>query len=387
VTQPPRLFQPLALRSLTLDNRIVVSPMCQYSAIDGVPQGWHYQHLGSFAASGPGLVMVEATAVEAVGRITPHCTGLYSDACEHEFSRIVQLVKGVGTAKIGLQLAHAGRKGSVSPPWLGGKPLSPDDPQAWRTVAPSAAPFAPDWPAPKAAAADDLEQIRLSFVQATERARRCGFDLVELHCAHGYLLHEFLSPIANERVDAYGGVLDNRMRFPLEIIRAVRCAWPEKQPLGMRISATDWVEGGFNPDEAARFVAAAKIEGVDYVCVSSGGMAPQGSPPASPPGYQVQFAQKIRDETGMTTRAVGMIFDPPQAEAILAEGKADFIALARAFIDDPRWVWHAAEALGVPDLAWRPPQYRRAAPDVWPGAAIGASRLARPSREPAALVG
>jgi 2,4-dienoyl-CoA reductase-like NADH-dependent reductase (Old Yellow Enzyme family) len=265
--------------------------------------------------------------------------------------------------------------------------LSPDDPQAWRTVAPSAAPFAPDWPAPKAADAGDLEQIRLSFVQATERARRCGFDLVELHCAHGYLLHEFLSPIANKRGDAYGGVLDNRMRFPLEIIRAVRRAWPQEKPLGMRISATDWVEGGFNPDEASRFVAAAKVEGVDYVCVSSGGMAPQGSPPASPPGYQVQFAQKIREQTGMTTRAVGMIIDPPQAEAILAEGKADFIALARAFIDDPRWVWHAAEALGVPDLAWRPPQYRRAAPNVWPGAAIRASRLARPSREPAALVG
>jgi NADPH2 dehydrogenase len=370
VTEPPLLFQPLALRGLTLVNRIAVSPMCQYSAVEGEPQDWHVQHLGSFAASGPGLVMVEATGVEPIGRISPRCTGLYSDACEREFTRIVQLVKAIGTAKIGVQLAHAGRKGSVAPPWLGGKPLPPEDAQAWRTVAPSAAPFSPDWPTPKAADHDDLDRLRRSFVQATERALRAGFDLVEVHCAHGYLLHQFLSPLANRRSDAYGGSLENRMRFPLEIIRGVRRAWPQNRPLGIRISATDWADRGFNPDEAVRFVAAAKAEGVDYVCVSSGGMTPEGVPPAITPGYQVSFARKVREETGVTTRAVGMIVDPHQAEAILAEGDADFVALARAFLDDPRWVWHAADALGAPSLAPCPPQYRRARPNSWPGAAM-----------------
>jgi 2,4-dienoyl-CoA reductase-like NADH-dependent reductase (Old Yellow Enzyme family) len=362
----PHLFRPLALRGLTLSNRIVVSPMCQYSAIDGVPQDWHIQHLGAFAASGPGLVMVEATGVEAIGRITPRCTGLYSDAAEREFARIVRLVKGIGPAKIGVQLAHAGRKASVAPPWLGGKPLAVDE--AWRTLGPSAVPFAPDWPAPKAADESDLTRLNRSFVEATERALRAGFDLVEIHCAHGYLLHQFLSPIANRRSGAYGGSLANRMRLPLEIIAAVRAAWPQDKPLGMRISATDWVDGGFDPDEASRFVAAAKIAGVDYVCVSSGGMTPQGVPPAIAPNYQVPFAEKIRLETGVITRAVGMIVDPRQAETILAEGKADMVALARAFLDDPRWAWRAADALGDDSLATCPPQYLRARPGLWPGA-------------------
>jgi 2,4-dienoyl-CoA reductase-like NADH-dependent reductase (Old Yellow Enzyme family) len=370
VNEPPRLFRPLTLRGLTLPNRIAVSPMCQYSAVDGVPQDWHAQHLGGFAASGPGLVMVEATSVESIGRITPGCTGLYSDACEREFGRLVQLVNGIGLSRIGIQLAHAGRKGSAAPPWLGGKPLPRDDPRAWQTISASNAPFGPDWPAPKAADSEDLERLRRSFVEATKRALRVGFDLVEIHCAHGYLLHQFLSPLANRRSDGYGGPLDNRMRFPLEIVRAVRQAWPAHKPLGVRISATDWVEGGFDPDEAVRFVAAAKAEGVDYVCVSSGGMSPEGVPPAIAPGYQVHFAQRVRSETGLTTEAVGMIIDPHQAEAVIAEGKADFVALARAFLDDPRWVWRAADALGVSSLAPCPPQYRRARPPAWPGAAL-----------------
>jgi len=370
VIEPPHLFRPLTLRGLTLPNRIAVSPMCQYSAVDGVPQDWHMQHLGGFAVSGSGLVMAEATGVEPIGRITPGCTGLYSDACEREFGRIIRFVKGVGLARVGIQLAHAGRKASCAPPWFGGKPLPPGDLDAWRTVSASSVPFAPDWPAPKAADEDDLARLRQSFVEATLRALRADFDLVEIHCAHGYLLHQFLSPLANRRTDAYGGSLENRMRFPLEIIRAVRHAWPEDKPLGIRISATDWADGGFNPDEAVRFVAAAKAAGVDYVCVSSGGMTPQGVPPAITPGYQVQFAAKIRRETGIVTRAVGMIVDPHQAEAILAEEQADFVALARALLDNPRWAWHAADALGFPQLAPCPPQYRRARPESWPGAAL-----------------
>jgi NADPH2 dehydrogenase len=369
VTETPHLFQPLTLRGLTLPNRIAVSPMCQYSAVDGVPQDWHLQHIGSFAVSGPGLIIMEATAVEPIGRITPGCTGLYSDEGEREFARIVHLVRSVGPARIGLQLAHAGRKASVAAPWHGGKPLPAGDPAAWRTVAPSDIPFA-DWPAPKPADDGDLERVRRSFVQATERALAAGFDLIEIHGAHGYLLHEFLSPLANRRTDAYGGSLDNRMRFPLEIVRAVRRAWPQEKPLGLRVSATDWAEGGFDPDEAARFAAAAKAEGVDYVCASSGGMTPKGVPSAVTPGYQVQFAEKIRREAGVATCAVGMIVDPRQAEAILAEGKADFVALARAFLDDPRWAWHAADTLGVSSAPEVPPQYERARPKLWAGAAL-----------------
>jgi 2,4-dienoyl-CoA reductase-like NADH-dependent reductase (Old Yellow Enzyme family) len=376
MTEPPHLFRPLALRGLTLPNRIVVSPMCQYSAIDGVPQDWHLQHIGAFAASGPGLVMVEATGVEPIGRISPRCTGLYSDDCERAFSHVVRIVKGIGLAKIGIQLAHAGRKASAAPPFEGGKPLPADNPHSWRAIAPSVVPFAADWPAPKAADRDDLARQRKAYVDAAQRALRAGFDLVELHCAHGYLLHQFLSPLANRRVDEYGGSLENRMRFPLEMARAARQAWPGDRPFGMRISATDWADGGFTPDEAVRFVAAAKAVGVDYVCVSSGGMTPQGLPPtvagAPAPGYQVHLAEKIRRETGILTRAVGMIVDPRQAEKILAEGKADLVALARAFLDDPRWAWHAADALGVPDAAPCPPQYRRARPDAWRGAALRA---------------
>ncbi len=364
---PPNLFRPLGLRDLTLHNRVVVAPMCQYSAIDGVPQAWHLQHLGSFAVSGPGLVVVEATGVEAIGRITPGCTGLYSDACEAAFARTVDLVKQVGQAKIGIQLAHAGRKASTAVPWRGGKPLAADDPQAWRTLGPSDVGFA-DWPTPKAADMADLARVREAFVQATHRAVRAGFDLVELHCAHGYLLHEFLSPLANRREDAYGGTLENRMRFPLEVLQAVRAAWPQNRPLGMRISATDWAEGGFTLDEAVSFVAAAQAHGLDFVCVSSGGMVPHGVPSSVQQGYQVPLAERIRRETGMLTRAVGMIVDPHFAEALLAEGKADMVALARGFLDDPRWVWHAADRLGVPEAALVPPQYARARPGTWPGA-------------------
>jgi NADPH2 dehydrogenase len=359
------LFQPIQLRGLTIANRIAVSPMCQYSAIDGVPQDWHIQHLGSMASSGPGLVMVEATGVEAIGRITPGCTGLYSDACESAFATTLKAVRGVLPVSIGIQLAHAGRKASTARPWDGGSALKPED-GAWETVSASAIPFS-NWHTPRAATPADLARITEAFVASTKRALRLGFDLIEIHAAHGYLMHQFLSPLSNHRTDDYGGSLDNRMRFPLATIRAVRAAWPADKPLGMRISATDWAEGGWDIDEAVRFVSAAKAEGVDYCCVSSGGLIHTQKIPAGP-GYQVHFAERIRRETGIVTRAVGMIVEPHQANAIIASGKADMVALARAFLDDPRWVWHAADALGA--TAPCPPQYLRARPATWPGAKL-----------------
>lgn len=359
------LFEPITLRGLTLANRIAVSPMCQYSAVDGVPQGWHIAHLGSMASSGPGLLVVEATGVEAIGRITPGCTGLYSDQSEKAFADTIRIVKSVLPVAVGVQLAHAGRKASTAVPWKGGSALKPAD-GAWETVSASAIPFS-DWHTPRAATRADMDRIVAAFAAAAGRALRAGFDLVEVHSAHGYLLHQFLSPLSNHRTDEYGGSLENRMRFPLEVIRAVRAAWPANKPLGMRISATDWAEGGWDIDEAVRYVAAAKAAGVDYCCVSTGGLIHTQKIPAGP-GFQVPFAERIRRETGIVTRAVGMIVEPHQANAIIASGKADQVALARAFLDDPHWVWHAADALGA--TAACPPQYLRARPTTWPGAQL-----------------
>ena len=357
------LFEPIEIHGLTLANRIAVAPMCQYSAIDGVPNAWHTQHLGSMASSGPGLLMVEATGVEAIGRITPGCTGIYSDACETAFAGIVKSVKNVLPVPMGIQLAHAGRKASTAVPWLGGSALKPGD-GPWETVSASAIPFG-DWHTPKAATQADLDRIKVAFVESARRALRVGFDLIELHSAHGYLMHQFLSPLSNHRTDAYGGSLENRMRFPLEVIRAVRAVWPSDKPMGMRISATDWAEGGWNIDEAVSYVKEAKAAGVDYCCVSSGGLT-HTQKIAAGPGFQVPFAERIRRETGIVTRAVGMIVEPHQANEIVASGKADMVALARAFLDDPRWVWHAADTLGA--TAACPPQYQRARPATWPGA-------------------
>jgi 2,4-dienoyl-CoA reductase-like NADH-dependent reductase (Old Yellow Enzyme family) len=367
MSEGPLLFRPMALRGLTLQNRIVVAPMHQYCAVDGVVQDWHFQHLLSLSAGGPGLLMAEVSAVEASGRITPACAGLYSDDGERAFARIVQGVKDIGLAKIGVQISHAGRKGSHKEPWNGEGPLAVDDAEAWPTISASAVPFSPGWPPPKMASVDDLERVRRAFVDATLRALRAGFDLVELHAAHGYLIHQFLSPIANLRQDEYGGSLENRMRYPLEVVSAVRQVWPDEKPLGMRVSVSDWDDRGFNIDEAARFIAAAKAKGLDYACVSSGHIVPHSLPPNTP-GHHVEFAGRLRTETGIVTRAVGMIVDPRHAEAILAEGHADQVALARAFLDDPRWAWHAADVLG--GTAACPPQYRRCRPDVWAGAAM-----------------
>jgi 2,4-dienoyl-CoA reductase-like NADH-dependent reductase (Old Yellow Enzyme family) len=365
------LFTPITLRELTLANRIVVAPMCQYSAEDGSANDWHLLHLGSLAVGGAGLLMIEATAVAAVGRITRGCLGLYSDANETALARVVATCRRFGNTPLGIQLAHAGRKGSATVPWQGIRALRPEE-GAWRTLAPSPLPLDEGWPTPEAFDEAGIERLVESFVAAARRAARLGLDLVELHCAHGYLLHEFLSPIANRRTDAYGGSLENRMRLPLRIAAAVRAAWPEEKPLGARISGSDWLEGGFGIEETVAFARALKALGCDYVCVSSGGIVPKAPIPVRP-GYQVAFAERVRRETGIATRAVGLIAEPRQAEAVLASGEADMVAMARAFLDDPRWVWHAAEALGA--KAAMAPQYERVRADLWPGA-----RIARPGR-------
>src|SRR5689334_14952 len=360
------LFEPLSLGDITLANRIAVSPMCQYSAENGAATDWHLQHLGSLSLSGAGLVTVEQTAVEPAGRITHGCLGLYSDANEAALARIVSFCRRAGSAALGIQLAHSGRKGSAKLPWKGGGPLSAEA-GSWTNAAPSAVAFDSHWPAPQALDETGLACIRDAHRAAARRADRVGFDLVELLGAHGFLLHSFLSPITNRRTDSYGGSLANRMRYPLEVAAAIREVWPRRKALGMRITGTDWVEGGITPEEAGLFAGKLRDIGFDYVCVSSGGIAPAARP-AIAPGYQVPLAAVVKKASGIAVQAVGMIVDPHQAEAIIAEGRADCVALARAFLDDPRWTWHAAAALGA-DAVY-PPQYLRARPEHWPGAAL-----------------
>jgi 2,4-dienoyl-CoA reductase-like NADH-dependent reductase (Old Yellow Enzyme family) len=360
------LFSPITIGGLTLANRIAVSPMCQYSAENGAANDWHLQHLGSLSLSGAGLVIVEQTAVEPAGRISHGCLGLYSDASEAALARVVGFCRRAGSAALGIQLAHAGRKGSAKLPWEGGGPLSREA-GAWRTAAPSAIPFDNRWPTPEALDDAGMARIRDAHVAAARRAERLGFDLVELLAAHGFLLHGFLSPITNRRSDAYGGGLENRMRYPLEVAAAIREVWPRRKALGMRITGTDWVDGGITPDEAGLFAGKLRGIGFDYVCVSSGGISPAARP-AIAPGYQVPLAAAVKKASGIAVQAVGMIVDPHQAEAIVADGHADCVALARGFLDDPRWAWHAAAALGA-DAAY-PPQYLRACPEHWPGAAL-----------------
>ena len=360
-----RLFQPLTIRGMELANRIVVAPMCQYSAVDGVAGDWHLQHYGSLVASGPGMVVLEATAVEAAGRISAGDLGLYSDAGEQGLTHLIKTIRPFGPARIAVQIGHAGRRGSSRRPWEGGAPLSAVE-GAWPTISASPVPFDDGWPVPTEIGPYDIDRLRHAFAEAAMRADRAGADVVELHSAHGYLLHQFLSPLSNRREDVYGGSLENRMRFPLAIIRSVRRALPSGKPMGIRVSATDWVDGGFTPDEAVQYLIACKTEGVDYVCVSSGGLINAKIPQRA--GFQVDLAWRIRRETGLLTRAVGLITDPQQAEAVLVNQRADMVALGRAFLDDPRWVWRAAEALGVRPPY--PPQYLRAEPKVWPGAKI-----------------
>jgi 2,4-dienoyl-CoA reductase-like NADH-dependent reductase (Old Yellow Enzyme family) len=367
------LFSPLALRGLALQNRVIVSPMCQYSAEDGSASDWHMQHLGSLAISGAGLLFTEATAVEAAGRITLGCLGLYSDANEAALARVVAACRRFGNTPLGIQLAHAGRKASAHLPWEGGGALGAAE-GAWPTVGASALAFDQGWHVPTALDEGAMSRIIAAFVAAVGRAARLGFDAIELHSAHGYLLHQFLSPIANRRDDRYGGSLENRMRFPLAVFAAARAAWPAAKPMGVRVSATDWIPGGLTLDETVVYARALKGLGCDFIGASSGGAGPHQRVPIGP-GYQVPLAARIRAEAGILTYAVGLIAEPHQAEAVVARGEADMIALARAFLDDPRWVWHAAEALGA--AAAYPPQYERSRATLWPGA-----RLARPRAEP-----
>ena len=358
------LFTPLRLAGVELENRIVVSPMCKYSADDGAVSDWHMTHLGMLANSGAGLLIVEMTDVERQGRITPGCLGLYSDACETALARVVKHCRRIGQAKLGIQLAHAGRKGSTSRPWEGGQPLKHGN-GAWETLGPSAIPFGEGWPAPRAMTADEMTRVHEAFVAAAKRAVRIGFDAIEMHMAHGYLLHSFVSPISNQRTDDYGGKLEGCMRFPLEVAKAVRAVVPKATPVGARMTGNDWMQGGITPDEAVAFAKALKQAGLDYVDVSSGGIAADTRNPTDL-GYNAPLAEKVKREAGIPTRTVGLIIRPEQAEAIVADGKADMVALARAMLDDPHWAWHAARELGA-DVK-RPPQYQRAGPKLWPGA-------------------
>jgi 2,4-dienoyl-CoA reductase-like NADH-dependent reductase (Old Yellow Enzyme family) len=359
------LFSPIRLAGLELPNRVVVAPMCQYSADDGVGNDWHMTHLGMLSNSGAGMVVIEATHVERRGRITHGCLGLYSDACEAALERIVYHCHHIGTAKVAIQLAHAGRKASSQRPWEGAKALGPaEDP--WPTIGPSALPFGPGWHTPAAMNEDDMARVAAAFTDAAKRALRAGFDAIELHFAHGYLLHSFVSPLSNKRNDEYGGSFEGRMRFPLQVVRSVRAAVPRTMPLGARITGTDWVEGGLTPDDAVAMGKALKAEGLDYIDVSSANITPDSRWPTEP-GFNVPAAERVRREAGIPVRAVGMITTAKQAEEIIADGKADMIAMARAFLDDPHWGWHAAQTLGAE--VTRPVQYARTAPKLWPGAA------------------
>jgi 2,4-dienoyl-CoA reductase-like NADH-dependent reductase (Old Yellow Enzyme family) len=353
-----QLFSPIRLRSLELPNRIVVSPMCQYSALDGRAQTWHTIHYGQLAISGAGMLLVEATAVEPAGRITHGCLGIYDDDCEEAMGWLLSAVREVSPIRIGIQIGHAGRKGSSGRPWEGGQLIAPDA-GGWHTGGPSAVPHLEHETAPREFTREDLQALKACFVDAVERANRLGFESVEVHSAHGYLLHQFLSPISNRRDDEYGGSLENRMRFPLEVFAAMRAAWPAQKPIGVRASCTDWVEGGWDLASTVEYAKRLEKLGADWLDASSGGASPKQKITAGP-GYQVPFAEALRKELKMPVMAVGMITEPQQAEGIVASGKADMVALGRAMLGDPRWPWRAAAALGASVHA--PRQYWRAPP-------------------------
>jgi 2,4-dienoyl-CoA reductase-like NADH-dependent reductase (Old Yellow Enzyme family) len=354
------LFQPIRFRGLTLENRIMVSPMCQYSAVDGSMTDWHLAHLGMLANSGAGLLCFEMTDVEPVGRITPACSGLYSDANEAALRRVAAHCREHGQAKLAIQLGHAGRKASTAPPWDVRKALAPGE-GGWEPVGPSALSMGEGDLVPRALTPSEIRALVAKFADATRRVKRLGFDAIELHGAHGYLLHQFLSPLSNRREDEYGGSLANRMRFPLEVFAAVRSEWPEDRPLGMRVSSTDWAEGGWDVDQTVAFCRELKKLGCDWIDASSGGLVKHQAVPAAP-GYQVPFAERIRKDAGIATIAIGLITEARQAEGIVADGKADMVALARGFLWDPRWGWHAALELGAEPRI--PLQYLRGRPAV-----------------------
>jgi 2,4-dienoyl-CoA reductase-like NADH-dependent reductase (Old Yellow Enzyme family) len=353
------LFTPLPLRGTTLPNRIVISPMCQYSAEDGRATAWHLMHLGALALSGAGLLCLEATAVEADGRISPADLGLYNDACEAALRPVIAAIRQHARIPLAIQLAHAGRKAGCAVPWQGGRQLALAD-GGWPTHGASALPFRDGDRAPIALDRAGIARVRDAFVDAARRTAALGIDAIEIHAAHGYLLHQFLSPLANQRDDEYGGSLANRMRLTLEVFDAVRAAFPADRPVGVRVSATDWVDGGWDLAQTLELAKALVARGVDWIDASSGGLSPA-QQLAPGPGYQVPFAEAIKRATGATTIAVGQITEPAQAEAIVADGRADLVALARGLLYNPRWPWQAAAALGASVDA--PPQYLRAAPD------------------------
>ncbi len=349
------LFTPLTIRQVTFRNRVFVSPMCQYSSDNGLPSDWHLVHLGSRAVGGAGLVVQEATAVSAEGRISPSDMGIWSDEHAVRLSRITRFIVSEGGVP-GIQLAHAGRKASTSAPWDGGRTVDPRD-GGWQPIAPSAIPFGPDFPQPREMTVDDMDTVCDQFIAAAGRAERAGYQVVEVHAAHGYLLHQFLSPLSNRRNDEYGGSLENRVRFPLRVIEAVREVWPGSRPVFVRISATDYVEGGWDLEQSIEFARRLKERKIDLVDCSSGGAAPEAKP-AVGPGYQTPFAAAIRAQADIMTAAVGLITEPCQAETILATGQADAVVLGREMLRDPYWPLHAARRLRA-DVRW-PKQYLRA---------------------------
>lgn len=353
----PQLFDPFTLRSITLRNRIGVSPMCMYSSEDGVANDWHLVHLGARASGGAGLVIAEATAVSPEGRITPGDAGIWADKHVEPLARINRFIKSQGAVP-GIQLAHAGRKASAARPWEGGDHLA-DTAGGWPIVGPSALAWGDGLDkVPHALTADEIARLQRDFATAAQRSLAAGYEWVELHFAHGYLGHQFLSPLSNQRTDAYGGSFENRIRFAVETARAVRAVWPGSLPLTARLSCTDWVEGGWTPDEAVELSRRLKAEGLDLIDCSSGGTSPQ-QKIAGGPGYQVPFAERIRREAGIATAAVGLITQPQQADEIIREGKADLVLLAREFLRDPSWPLRAARALGIKPPPAPPVQYGR----------------------------
>jgi len=354
------LFSPIALGPLQLANRIAIAPMCQYSADgNGMATDWHLIHLGQLALSGAALLIIEATAVTPDGRISPDDLGLWSDAHTAALEPVIRSIRRYAPIKVAIQLAHAGRKASSAAPWEGGAQIAPEKDRGWQTVAPSALPHAEGEHPPLALDPEGMRRIRDAFVDAARRAHALGLDGIELHGAHGYLLHQFLSPLANQRSDDYGGSLENRMRYPLEVFAAVRSAVPASMAVGMRISASDWVEGGWDVEQSVRFSQELEKLGCHFMHVSSGGISPAQKIPVAP-GYQIEFAERIKRETAMPTIGVGLITEAGQAERILEKGQADMVALARAMLFDPRWPWHAAAALGAQVTA--PKQYWRSQP-------------------------
>ena len=366
------LFSPWQLDALRLSNRVVIAPMCQYSATDGTPGDWHMIHLGHLALSGAGLLILEATAVSPEGRISPQDLGLYSDANEAGLARVLAAIRAHSPIAVAMQIAHAGRKASSRAPWEGGTQIRPDEPTGWQTVSASNLPHSAGEVPPLALDRAGLAKVRDDFVATARRAARLGLGGIELHMAHGYLLHQFLSPIANQRGDEYGGSLENRMRFPLAVFDAVRAVFPADKPVWARISATDWVPGGWDIDGTVALSQALKARGCAAIHVTTGGLSPAQAIRLGP-GYQVPYAQRVKAEVGLPTMAVGLITEAEQAEAIIANGEADAVSLARAMLYDPRWPWHAAAKLGAKVSA--PPQYWRSQPrelkDLFEAASFG----------------